>query len=202
LRKRAQASEETRRRIVAAACRLLEQAGYHQISLDDLARAAEVSRQTIYVQFGSKSGVLQAVAEYIEHASLENLVPELLASLTPLAAFRHACERVVAFFEKNAPILRNLQAQTIYDPEFAAIWRSKQDEIWRNTRRAIEWLAAQEGHLSGWSIDEATDWLWVLGSFEVYDKLVTERGWSAEQYIRRIMDTLEQILGVPKTERR
>jgi AcrR family transcriptional regulator len=76
LRKRAQASEETRQRIVAAACSLLEHAGYHQISLDELAQAAEVSRQTIYVQFGSKGGILQAVAEYIEHASLENLIPE------------------------------------------------------------------------------------------------------------------------------
>src|SRR5919205_4626990 len=96
LRKRAQTSAETRQRIVAGACALLEHAGYHQISLDDLAQAAEVSRQTIYVQFGSKSGVLQAVAEYLENASLENLMPDLLASSTPLAAFQHACERIVA----------------------------------------------------------------------------------------------------------
>ena len=194
LRKRAQASEETRQRIVAAACSLLEHAGYHQVSLDELAQAAGVSRQTIYVQFGSKGGVLQAVAEYIEHASLENLMPELLASPTPLAAFRHACERIVAFFAQNAAILRNLQAQTIYDVEFAAFLRSKQNEIWHNTRRSIEWLALEEGHPSGWSIDEATDWLWMLSSFEMYDKLVNERGWSTEQYIRRIMDALAQIL--------
>jgi AcrR family transcriptional regulator len=202
LRKRAQASEETRRRIVAAACALLEHAGYHQISLDDLAQAAEVSRQTIYVQFGSKSGVLQAVAEYIEHAGLENLIAELLASPTPLAAFQHTCQRLVAFFGQYAAVLRNLQAQTIYDVEFAVFLRSKQNEIWHNTRRMIEWLATKEGHPSGWSIDEATDWLWMLTSFEMYDKLVTERGWSAEQYIGRIMDTLEQILGMPKTEPR
>jgi hypothetical protein len=36
-------------------------------------------------------------------------------------------------------------------------------------------------------------------SLEVYHKLVTERGWRAEQYVDRIMQTVEQILNRRET---
>src|SRR5437868_6007732 len=99
LHKRAQAAQDTRLSIVEATRTLLEETGYPDISLDDIARKAGVSRQTIYVQFGSKSGVLQALGEYIEQAALEGqlgeyieqaalegLIPTLLQASNPVEA--------------------------------------------------------------------------------------------------------------------
>ncbi len=194
LHKRAQAAQDTRLSIVEATRTLLEETGYPDISLDDIARKAGVSRQTIYVQFGSKSGVLQALGEHIEQAALEGLIPTLLQASNPVEAFRMGLERVVSFYEHNAQVLHNLHAQTVYDASYATVWRDKQQEIWRNTRRLVEWLD-REGCLSAaWSVEEATDWLWAASSFESYHQLVRERSWTTEQFVARIMQLVEKSL--------
>src|SRR2546421_12968810 len=133
LHKRAQAAQDTRLSIVEATRTLLAETGYPDISLDDIAVRAGVSRQTIYVQFGSTSGVLQAVGEHIEHAALEGLIPTLLPSSNPIEALRRGLVRVVNFYQLDAQVLRNLHAQTVYDASYATVWRDKQREIWRNT---------------------------------------------------------------------
>lgn len=194
LHKRAQAAQDTRLSIVEATRTLLAETGYPDISLDDIARKAGVSRQTIYVQFGSKSGVLQAVGEHIEHAALDQLIPTLLQASNPLEALRLGLERVVSFFEHDTQVLRNLYAQTVYDTSYATVWRDKQQEIWRNTRRLVEWLDRDGCLTTAWSVEEATDWLWAASSFESYYQLVGERGWTAEQFVGRIMQLVEKTL--------
>ncbi len=194
LHKRAQAAQDTRLSIVEATRTLLAETGYPEISLDDIAGRAGVSRQTIYVQFGSKSGVLQAVGEHIEQAALEGLIPTLLQASNPIDALRSGLERVAQFYEHDAQVLRNLHAQTVYDASYATVWRNKQLEIWRNTRRLVEWLDLDGCLTAAWSVDEATDWLWAASSFESYHQLVSERGWTAEQFVQRIMQLVEKTL--------
>ncbi len=138
--------------------------------------------------------MLQAVGEHIEHAALEGLIPTLLQTSNPVEAFRIGLERVVSFYEHNAPVLRNLYAQTVYDASYATVWRDKQQEIWRNTRRLVVWLDREGCLTAAWSVEEATDWLWAASSFESYHQLVGERGWTAEQFVRRIMQLLEKTL--------
>jgi AcrR family transcriptional regulator len=194
LHKRAQAAQDTRLSIVEATRSLLEETGYPDISLNDIARKAGVSRQTIYVQFGSKSGVLQAVGEHIEHAALEGLIPTLLQASNPVEALRLGLQRVVRFYEHDDQVLRNLHAQTVYDASYATVWRDKQQEIWRNTRRLVEWLDREGCLAASWNVEEATDWLWAANSFESYHQLVGERGWTAEQFVLRIMQLVEKTL--------
>src|SRR5918994_2321731 len=63
---RADAVDETRQRVVAAARERLSESGYHGTSVDDVARRADVARATVYHQFGSKVGLLEAVIEDFE----------------------------------------------------------------------------------------------------------------------------------------
>src|SRR3989442_15222417 len=62
---RAQATEENRRRIAAAARDQFAAAPYEEVTLTMIATAAGVSHQTVLNQFGSKGGVLQAAMELI-----------------------------------------------------------------------------------------------------------------------------------------
>src|SRR5215207_10811502 len=63
-----------RARVVAAARELFAQRGFHRVSLDEVARRADVARATVYHQFGSKLGLLAAVVEDFERrAGLEAL---------------------------------------------------------------------------------------------------------------------------------
>ena len=195
--KRAQESEATRTYILDAACELLQDKGYPHFSVDTIAAKAGVSRATIYVHFGSKSGVLQAVARRLADVALKNLMPDFLAAADQAPAFRSVLGRLFAFFGSYADLLRSLQAQTVYDPDYAALARGYQQEIWHNTRRAVEWLAGDTPLAAGWATDRAADWLWALTSFEMYDKLVIERGWPAETLVDAIMQTLAELLAGP-----
>ncbi|NMJ40974.1 TetR/AcrR family transcriptional regulator [Roseomonas sp. JC162] len=61
---RAAATEETRRRIVAAFAAALERLWLDEITLDDVAAAAGTTRQTVIRLFGGKEGLLAAVSEH------------------------------------------------------------------------------------------------------------------------------------------
>ena len=65
---RASAAAETRERIIAAGARLLRKdASIANFSLDVVAKAAGVTRLTVYNQFGSRRGLLEAVFDDIAH---------------------------------------------------------------------------------------------------------------------------------------
>src|SRR5262245_51446376 len=62
---RAAQAEATRRRVIDAALELFSTRGFDATSVNELARAAGVSPETVYSGFGSKEGVLAAVVEVV-----------------------------------------------------------------------------------------------------------------------------------------
>jgi len=59
---RAEAAEETRRRILDALYARLRERPAEPTSVEEIARAARVSRSTIYLIFGSRAGLFDALA--------------------------------------------------------------------------------------------------------------------------------------------
>jgi AcrR family transcriptional regulator len=92
---RAAAAAETRQRVIDAALRFFrEEQNVASFSLDSVARAAGVSRLTVYNQFGSRRGLLEAVFDrFAEHGGLGGLHGAITRS-DP----REALDEVVAIF--------------------------------------------------------------------------------------------------------
>jgi AcrR family transcriptional regulator len=88
------AAEETRLRLVAAATRLLRKSASDGVSLDAVAKAAGVTRLTVYNQFGSRRGLLEAVFD--ERAREGGLFR--LADAVNLADPRAGLDRVIEIF--------------------------------------------------------------------------------------------------------
>ena len=88
--KRDAKAAETRARLVAAALAILGEPGGHLLSLDAVARAAGVTRLTVYNQFGSRNGLLEAAFDAIaERGNLASLAEAMAiasnaASSSPL----------------------------------------------------------------------------------------------------------------------
>lgn len=70
--KRAQATERSRRAILAAAQRLFEDEGDFELPLDRVARRAGVSERTVIRHFGSKEGMLAAAIAAAGEAVIES----------------------------------------------------------------------------------------------------------------------------------
>jgi len=93
-RRRMQSQEEIRR----AARRLFSQFGVERVSVQDIARKANVSHGTIYNNFGSKDTL---VREYVAEM-IEQLEEQTLAVLTPEMPFQEKMVALAAFFTSNA----------------------------------------------------------------------------------------------------
>src|SRR3954452_6093970 len=102
---RAAATEETRRRIVAAFAEALEQRWMDEITLDEVAAAADTTRQTVIRLYGGKDGLLKAVAEQMgSEVALRRVLP-------PQPSARAAARAVVRDYEANGDMIIRLLAQ-------------------------------------------------------------------------------------------
>ena len=51
--------------VVLAGLRLFTQYGYRKTSIDEIARAAQVAKRTVYLHFENKAAVFLAILEYL-----------------------------------------------------------------------------------------------------------------------------------------
>ncbi len=172
LGQRQAASDQTRSRILNATRALLVTPdGYSRFSIEMVARQANVARMTVYHQFGSKSGLLEALCDSLalsggmEHAVNAFSQPE------PLAALDRYIEIFGHFWDADRLVMRRLRALAILDPDFEQVIRARDE--WRRkgigviTRRIAE---KQLPSLND-SIEETIDALFTLTSFETFDTL-------------------------------
>src|SRR5215475_3351487 len=89
------ATAQTRERIVTAAATILGTAeGIHDFSLEAVAKAAGVTRLTVYNQFGSRRAVLEAVFDQVALRGGLHRLAEAVALADPHAAI----DEVIAIF--------------------------------------------------------------------------------------------------------
>ena len=64
-------AEQTRGRVLEAAYKLFRRQGYNRVTMDDIARAAELTKRTLYHHFSSKDQLLADVLESQHHLALQ-----------------------------------------------------------------------------------------------------------------------------------
>nr|WP_296076613.1 TetR/AcrR family transcriptional regulator [uncultured Actinoplanes sp.] len=195
---RAEAAQETRRRILEAVGRRLREVPTEQPSLDQVARLAKVSRSTIYTDFGSRAGLFDAfVVDLWERTGLS----ELSRAVAAADAREHLREGIAAASRMKGQDLatyRVLHAMDRLDPESAggAVQLMEKDR-----RAGVESLAAhleRDGALrEDLSVEQAADALWVLTSFESLDLLITGRGLTVDEAIETLVAMAERSVCRP-----
>jgi AcrR family transcriptional regulator len=110
------AAEETRQRIVRAACDLF--AANKPFSMAAVARRARVTRVTIYHQFESKAHLLEAVFDVVAAAGGLTALPTAFARADPRQALREVVHIFVQFWAQHRRVLPRLAA-AIVDADIA-----------------------------------------------------------------------------------
>ena len=80
------------------------------------------------------------------------------------------------------------------DPELAAIYQQQRQSRYRDERRIARSLARKGALREGLSETQAADIIWAIGTTRTYRALVSERGWTTEQYERWLKDLLARAL--------
>jgi len=86
--RREREKNERRRKILDCAGELIFTQGIQQVSMEDIARKAELSKATLYFYFDSKEILLQEICEEAARNFLEYFKPFLETGLTGMAALK------------------------------------------------------------------------------------------------------------------
>jgi len=102
---------DKRQRIMAAAERLFKARQFHEITLDEVARVAQVGKGTLYLYFADKNDLFfqTAVAGFDDMCELLRRHPVTEGSIRQ--ELQQACETISAFFQKRRPLFRMILAE-------------------------------------------------------------------------------------------
>ena len=167
------AAEETRARVVAATREMLSApGGIGAFTVDAVARAAGVARMTVYHQFGSKTGLIEAVFDSL--AIVRVGVPRLVAALDladPAETLAEFVRTFAAVWQEDRLVIRRLQGLAALDPAFAEVWNAREERRRGGMRQIATRVAATAVQAAPLDIDAATAALYAVISPEAFEAM-------------------------------
>jgi len=158
--------------------------------MSDVASAAGISRQALYLHFPNRADLLIATARYLDEYYLID---------QRLAASRSAStglERLDAFIEawgnyipKIYGMAKAFFAMKDSDEAAATAWDDRMQAVRHGCKAAIDALKADGALSSEYTPKQATDILWTLLSVRNWEHLTLDCEWSQKRYI----ETTKQI---------
>jgi AcrR family transcriptional regulator len=194
-RRREQAAA-TRREILDAAQRLFERQGYAATKMSEIAEDAGVALKTVYAAFDTKSGVLRALWHTLLRGDEED-VPvmdrswyrEVMEEPDPERQLRLNARNARVVKMRIAGVLDVIRQAAPFEPDTEALWARIQSDFYENQRAIVQSLAARGALRPGLDVAAAADILWTLNHPDVWQLLVTQRGWTAERWEQWFADS-------------
>jgi AcrR family transcriptional regulator len=188
-------SDETKRRILEATRAQLKSEPFARFSLEAIARRAGLTRLTVYYQFGSKRGLLEALYNNLAETGGLMRLPGLYRLDDPAVALMELIAIFCDFWASDRELIRSLRSLAVLDPEFQpAVERDR----WR--REGIGGLVQRLDTAGRLTIEtprqDLADLLSTVTSFETFDALAG--GGRSNDEVKRLVRALAQeILGWP-----
>jgi AcrR family transcriptional regulator len=168
-----------------------------------IAEAAGVAVQTVYFTFHTKSALLSRAYDFAVMGEDEPLVPqkqpwyEAMASEPDVARALHAFVMGVGEITRRVtPLFLVARAAADGDPDTARVMAFH--ERWRadGYREVLELLRAKAEFRPGLTLERATQLLLLFAGMDVYHVLVSDHGWSHEEWVEWTASTVaEQVFG-------
>lgn len=169
-RRQAQA-DKTRAKLLAAARRILmRRDGLAAFGLESVARTAGVSRLTVYNQFGSRVGLLEALYDDIARsARIAERLAVVFRSADPQSMLHGAVAAFIEFWKGERTVIRRLRSMAVLDAAFRGATDRDERRVAAMRTVLLRLTVAQGRRLE--DPDECARILAMLTSFETYDAL-------------------------------
>ena len=165
-------TDQTRARILNAARELLMKSdGFSGFSIDAVARQADVARMTVYHQFGSKIGLLEALSDALAAQGGMEQLASAFRKPDPLDALDTYIAVFGRFWDADRLVTRRLRALAALDPDFEHVIQARNERRRQGLRVLVGRIAQQSGRLPPERVDEVVDILYMLLGFESFDTL-------------------------------
>jgi len=184
----------TRKRIGEAARRLLQSEGYAGMTMEAIAKRAQVSVQSVYAIFKSKTGILTELLDQSTFgADYEEAVRTALGASDPEMRLRLAAGIARNVHDAQSATFDLLRGAGVVAPELAKL-EEQRERLRYERQEQILSLREADNFRKGLDYATARDILWTLTSRDVYRMLVRERAWSSQKYQDWLGDTLVHAL--------
>jgi len=197
--RRRQAAARTRAAILDAARELFTERGYAATPMTAIAARAGVALDTVYASVGRKPELARLLIETAISGTDEAIpagqrdyVQALRAAPdadTKIAIFAAA---VTAIAPRLALVHSIIQQAAPGEPGLAALWDEIAERRAANMRRFVANLATVAPLRL--DPDQAADIVWATNANEMYQLLVSDRGWSPQRYQDFLADTWRRLL--------
>jgi AcrR family transcriptional regulator len=185
----------TRRRICEAALRLVARRRGADVALADVARAARVSRQALYLHFRDRADLLVALVRYAdEQRGIPAAVRRIETAPSAVAALRELTAMQARMNPGIWPLARLIDAVRRQNNAAERSWRDRLASRLRGCRAIVARLDNEGVLRRGLQPDVAVDLLWTLTSLRTWEDLVRLRRWTAKQYEDRMTALLLSTL--------
>jgi AcrR family transcriptional regulator len=178
-------------RILDAALALIRRRKGADVSMAEIAKAARVSRQAVYLHFADRADLMLALVRYA-HEKLG--VAEQVIKLEQAANGVAAMKLWVTLQARNNPsvwpVARSFEVVRRTDAAAEKGWQDRSKHRLELCRRIVSRMHSDGALKKHITPEVATELLWSVTSLRAWEELVLERGWTASQYEQRITTLL------------
>lgn len=179
-------TEETAQAILDAAWQLICKRGRVDVGIADIARAAGVTRQSVYLGYGNRVGLLTAMARNADAKSghsqrMRDISQGDGADAQALLDF---VEAWLAHLPEIYPVGVLLSAAAVVDAEARAVFNDRMvGSLHAAFLRICKRLEGARALARDVSATDAADICWSLTHIEAWRQLVIERGWKPAEFV-------------------
>jgi AcrR family transcriptional regulator len=172
LGKRKEASDAARKRCVDAATSLLADSNTPELKMEDVARQAGITRQTIYNLFGSKTGLIEAVFDDLARAGGMEGMAAAMQQHDPETRLSAMVMTFARFWTASRTITRHIRVMAATDLDLGSAIHARDER----RRMACQHVLRGFGPSLTMGGDQSLriDLLWTITSFEFFDILAGE----------------------------
>jgi AcrR family transcriptional regulator len=182
---------ETRTRILEAALDLIVQRGGADVTMAEIAGAARVSRQAVYLHFADRADLFIALARFAdEKRNLKAEIQRLKNAPNGVAALHELAALQARMNPRIWAIARAFDAVRRVDEAAERSWQDRLNFRWEGCRQVVSRLEAEGALRPGLDPRTATDLLWTLTSLRTWEDLALQKGWTARRYEQRMTEIL------------
>ena len=194
---RAESAAETRRRIIEVTRDLLTRAPLESVSLPTIAAEAGVARSTVYTIFGSREGLMVAVAEDLLERGGFARIGQALRGPDVVRAFEVSMDVAMELYSQEQEVAWALLSLAAVDRD-ASSAAARLNFGRREGMRKIAQRMRDQGVLrDDVTVNEAADVLWLITSFETFGQLYRGRSLTPQQVGERLMAITRRTLYEP-----
>jgi AcrR family transcriptional regulator len=189
LGKRLEQMGRTRAAVLSAAREQLESGGVREFSMESLAKASGVTRQTIHNLFGTRTGVLETLFDQIARDGGMERMREVMTAREAGTMLDLFIDVFSTFWSRNRLLLKRIHGIAAIDPEFGKAIEARNQRRHAGAARVIERLGdrVQEPKSEGIAC------LVALTSFEFFDALAESSG-NVEAAQKRLPGLIRRVL--------